>query len=161
MFYAPWPENYLTRSQSGSNKMSHIGPSLSTIFIATYIFKLGYATCFHPLKGKSHNKHVRGTDTLVTHLSKILWILFNFYYYSEIYTVAKKTSGPVFEDSHLFGHFTPPSKLYEEHMWVISQCWNSLYWLSVPPSSAAALTCSQLSKLLHLVNEASGTSKMC
>ena len=34
VFYAPWPKNYLTRSQSGSNKMSHIG-LLSTIFIAT------------------------------------------------------------------------------------------------------------------------------
>ena len=34
VFYAPWPKNYLTRSQSGSNKMSHIG-LLSTMFIAT------------------------------------------------------------------------------------------------------------------------------
>ena len=71
MFYAPWPENYLTRSQSGSNKMSHIGPSCQQS-LSPHTFSTRCKVAFTEKEGgKSHNKHVRVTDTLLTHRSKI------------------------------------------------------------------------------------------
>ena len=71
MFYAPWPENYLTRSQSGSNKMSHIGPSCQQS-LSPHTFSTRCKVAFTEKEGgKSHNKHVSVTDTLLTHRSKI------------------------------------------------------------------------------------------
>ena len=72
----------------------------------------------------------------------------------------KKTSGPVFEDSHLLVILHHPQNSMKStcELLVSAEIHSTD---SSPPSSAAALTCSQLSKLLHLVNEASGTSPKC